>query len=58
MLTYLDNVYNVGEKSERAKNADRDEQIGLNDGAARELMELHTTSLTSATQTFDKQLKF
>ena len=41
MLTYLDNVYNVGEKSERAKNADRDEQIGLNDNLARELMELH-----------------
>ena len=44
MLTYLDNVYNVGEKSKRAKNADRDEQIGLNDNLARELMELHTTS--------------
>ena len=44
MLSYLDNVYNVGEKSKRAKNAGRNEQIGLNDNLARELMELHTTS--------------
>ena len=44
MLTYLDNVYNIGEKSVRARNAGRNEQIGLNDNLARELMELHTTS--------------
>ena len=44
MLIYLDNIYNVGEKSERARFADRNEQIGLNDNLARELMELHTTS--------------
>lgn len=44
MLTYLDNVYNVGEKSVRARNAKRNTQIGLNDNLARELMELHTTS--------------
>ncbi len=44
MLTYLDNVYNIGEKSLRARNAGRNQQIGLNDNLARELMELHTTS--------------
>ena len=44
MLIYLDNIYNVGEKSERARFANRNEQIGLNDNLARELMELHTTS--------------
>ena len=44
MLGYLDNVYSVGENSKRAKNASRNQQIGLNDNLARELMELHTTS--------------
>ena len=44
MLSYLDNVYNVGEKSRMARNSKSDEQIGLNDNLARELMELHTTS--------------
>ena len=44
MLTYLDNVFNVGEKSKWARNSKSDEQIGLNDNLARELMELHTTS--------------
>ena len=44
MLTYLDNVFNVGEKSKWARNSKTDEQIGLNDNLARELMELHTTS--------------
>ena len=44
MLSYLDNVYSVGERSERGRNAGRNEQIGLNDNLAREVMELHTTS--------------
>lgn len=44
MLSYLDNVYSVGEKSKRAKNVGRNQQVGLNDNLAREVMELHTTS--------------
>ena len=44
MLTYLDNVYSVGKKSEEARNARKNDQIGLNDNLARELMELHTVS--------------
>ena len=44
MLSYLDNVYSVGERSERGREAGRNEQIGLNDNLAREVMELHTTS--------------
>ena len=47
MLTYLDNIYSVGENSPKAQKArrnDRKIQIGLNDNLARELMELHTTS--------------
>lgn len=44
MLSYLDNVYSVGENSERGRHAGKDQQIGLNDNLAREVMELHTTS--------------
>jgi uncharacterized protein (DUF1800 family) len=44
MLTYLDNVYSVGERSERGRKAGRKGQIGLNDNLAREVMELYTTS--------------
>ena len=47
MLTYLDNIYSVGENSPKAQNARRNNskiQIGLNDNLARELMELHTIS--------------
>lgn len=47
MLTYLDNIYNIGEKSREARDK-RDNQIGLNDNLARELMELHTTSPAAA----------
>ena len=46
MLTYLDNIYSVGENSQKAKNCGtRDDcHIGLNDNLARELLELHTVS--------------
>ena len=44
MLTYLDNVYSVGENSRYARDSGKNKQIGLNDNLARELMELHTTS--------------
>ena len=44
MLSYLDNVYSVGERSERARKAKKNQQIGLNDNLAREVMELHVTS--------------
>lgn len=45
MLTYLDNIYNIGYHSEKAKGCDFDGcVIGLNDNLARELMELHTVS--------------
>ena len=51
MLTYLDNVYSIGENSDkgvRAKlNPDRRIRVGLNDNLARELLELHSVS-TSA----------
>ncbi len=54
MLTYLDNVYSVGENSDkgvRAKlNPDRKIRVGLNDNLARELLELHSVS-TSANYT-------
>lgn len=50
MLTYLDNIYNIGENSRKAKNCGgRSTQgctFGLNDNLARELMELHTVSPT------------
>jgi len=45
MLTYLDNIYNIGYKSEKARGCDFDGcVIGLNDNLARELLELHTVS--------------
>jgi len=44
MLTYLDNVYNVGEKSVAVKFNKGKHQLGLNDNLARELLELHTVS--------------
>lgn len=45
MLTYLDNIYNIGWHSEKAKGCDFDGcVVGLNDNLARELMELHTVS--------------
>ena len=47
MLSYLDNIFNIGENSYEAnyiKNRGKKEQVGLNDNLARELMELHTTS--------------
>ena len=46
MLTYLDNVWSAGEKSERVKACRRkpDCQAGLNDNLGRELLELHTVS--------------
>ena len=48
MLTYLDNIYSVGEKSPKALNAKKNPQkklhVGLNDNLARELLELHTVS--------------
>lgn len=45
MLSYLDNVYNVGEGSEHAIGCAGGKCFsGLNDNLARELMELHTVS--------------
>ena len=47
MLTYLDNVYSVGENSKKAidlRKGNKSIQIGLNDNLARELLELHTVS--------------
>lgn len=47
MLSYLDNIYNIGEKSERAKgcrNPDDGCFVGLNDNLGREMLELHTVS--------------
>ena len=44
MLTYLDNVYSIGEKSKEARENNGDSEIGLNDNLARELLELHTVS--------------
>ncbi len=41
MLYYLDNIYNIGERSQRNL---RCECGGLNDNLARELLELHTVS--------------
>ena len=49
MLTYLDNVYSVGENSIKAKKKkNKNRQLGLNDNLARELMELHTISPLAA----------
>jgi len=49
MLTYLDNVWSAGERSEKAKNCRRkpDCQAGLNDNLGRELLELHTVSVSA-----------
>ena len=60
MLTYLDNVYSVGENSRYARDAGKNKQIGLNDNLARELMELHTTSPSMDIQKliFAKRPKF
>ena len=46
MLTYLDNVWSAGERSEKAKACRRqvDCHAGLNDNLGRELLELHTVS--------------
>lgn len=48
MLTYLDNIYSVGEKSEKAlyakQNPHKKLHVGLNDNLARELLELHTVT--------------
>jgi len=48
MLTYLDNIYSVGEKSPKALDARKNPQkklhVGLNDNLARELLELHTVT--------------
>ncbi|MCP4788987.1 MAG: DUF1800 domain-containing protein [Gammaproteobacteria bacterium] len=46
MLTYLDNVWSAGERSEQAKKCGRrvNCQAGLNDNLGRELLELHTLS--------------
>ena len=40
MVTYLDNIHNVGPNS--SKNDDKD--YGINDNLAREILELHTVS--------------
>ena len=50
MLTYLDNVWSAGERSEEAKNCRRkpDCQAGLNDNLGRELLELHTVSVSAS----------
>jgi len=46
MLTYLDNIYSVGENSERAIQCRKNNKckVGLNDNLGRELLELHTVS--------------
>ena len=45
MLTYLDNIYSVGENSERGRECrGRNCTAGLNDNLARELLELHTVT--------------
>ena len=46
MLTYLDNIYNVGPRSRKALECGRDPtcSVGLNDNLARELLELHSVS--------------
>ena len=48
MLTYLDNIYSVGEKSKKGRDAKQSPQkklhVGLNDNLARELLELHTVT--------------
>lgn len=46
MLTYLDNIYSVGENSERGVQCRKNNKckVGLNDNLGRELLELHTVS--------------
>jgi uncharacterized protein (DUF1800 family) len=45
MLTYLDNIYNIGPNSPKARECtSADCVVGLNDNLARELLELHTVS--------------
>ena len=45
MLSYLDNIYNIGENSPKGKQCtSSDCVVGLNDNLGRELMELHTVS--------------
>lgn len=45
MLTYLDNIYNIGGNSPKARECSQaDCVIGLNDNLGRELMELHSVS--------------
>lgn len=44
MLTYLDNIYSVGENSEKGRNCRNNCTAGLNDNLARELLELHTVT--------------
>jgi len=54
MLSYLDNIFNVGENSKKVKDCkdagrieDCGRASGLNDNLARELMELHTVSVNA-----------
>jgi len=49
MLTYLDNVWSAGERSEQAKSCRKklNCQAGLNDNLGRELLELHTVSIAA-----------
>ena len=49
MLTYLDNIYNIGPNSPKAKSCGSSAGqascvVGLNDNLGRELLELHTVS--------------
>lgn len=44
MLSYLDNVLNVGKNSLYALRKSHKKNIGMNDNLARELLELHTIS--------------
>lgn len=46
MLHYLDNISNIGERSQSAKwcREKGDCEVGLNDNLARELLELHTVT--------------
>ena len=46
MLDYLDNIENVGERSQSAKwcKESGDCEVGLNDNLAREILELHTVT--------------
>lgn len=45
MLTYLDNIYNIGTSSPKARGCTQaDCIIGINDNLGRELLELHTVS--------------